>query len=607
MLRCLKIIAGLLLLAVVTAYETGAQQTASPLNLGTLRCTIAPGVAVIVDSPREMRCTFYKSDGIQEAYRGEVRGGGLSIGITGRSFAAWAVTSDPALARETSLSGRYSGVETGVTVGVGATSRALSNLGKAVSLQPLDVGPQAGLNFALGISQMDLYALGTPQLPPTAEPTPLVPERTYPAPVPQPPEAAPPPPQIPDYACAEDTRLQPSQTLYGLARACRVSLAILLEANPQITNVRTIQAGALIRIPQQRRRTTGRCGSRTLVKRGETLADVASRCGVSVDALASANPDLARDSAIPGGQVLSVPPPGEAPEPAEIAEAAPVEAAKQPAALAETPDADQPEQTEVVPPPAAEAPLPPALPEQEIREAEQLQQQETDGEFALLQDRCRQAASKQYGLLVDQITVTSTIETDDNRYSVALNVGSSVVTCLVDPQGEVLSLTNNRDPAEQANVDPKMYEAIRARLPDDEALFMIALSDKTETLQTGRIEGYRSTAYGLQARANETLEITFDANNTNAYFNVVSADMPYGEALFVGIQESRNRAVIRIPEDGMYLVRPYLALASARQNETASYTLRISRTAPLTAPPPGKADRKNFAPSGKSDRLVPLN
>jgi hypothetical protein len=83
--------------------------------------------------------------------------------------------------------------------------------------------------------------------------------------------------------------------------------------------------------------------------------------------------------------------------------------------------------------------------------------------------------------------------------------------------------------------------------------------------------------------------------------------MPYGEALFVGIQESRNQAVIRIPEDGMYLVRPYLALAAARQNETASYTLRISRTAPLTAPHQGKADRKDFAPSGKSDPLMPLN
>jgi hypothetical protein len=290
-----------------------------------------------------------------------------------------------------------------------------------------------------------------------------------------------------------------------------------------------------------------------------------------------------------------------------MAEAAPVEEVTQLDASAETPEAYKPEQTEIVPPPAEEAPLPPAIPEQETREAEQLQQQETDSEFALLQDRCRQAASKQYGLLVDQITVTSTIETDDNKYSVALNVGSSVVTCLVDPQGEVLSLTNNRDPAEQANVDPNMYEVIRDRLPDDEALSMIVLSDETETLQTGQIEGYRSTAYGLQARANETLEIIFDANNTNAYFNVVRADMPYGEALFVGIQESLNRAVIRIPEDGIYLVRPYLALAAARQNETASYTFRISRTAPLTAPDQGKADRKDFAPSGKSDPLMPLN
>ncbi len=38
------------------------------------------------------------------------------------------MTSAAALGRETSISGRYSGVETGVTLGVGATSRALSSV-----------------------------------------------------------------------------------------------------------------------------------------------------------------------------------------------------------------------------------------------------------------------------------------------------------------------------------------------------------------------------------------------------------------------------------------------------------------------------------------------
>lgn len=607
MLRFLKIVAALLFLVPAFPYGASAQQVSGQLNLGTLRCTIAPGVAVIVDSPREMRCTFYKSDGIQEAYRGEVRGGGLSVGITGRSFAAWAVTSDPALARETSLSGRYSGVETGVTVGVGATSRALSNLGKAVSLQPLEVGPQAGLNFALGISQMDLYALGPPRLPPTDEPTPLVPERTYPAPVPQPPEAAPPPRQIPDYDCAEDTRLQPSQTLSGLARACQVSLAALLEANPQITNVRTIQAGALVRIPQQQSRTPGRCGTRTLVNRGETLANVASRCSVSVNALSSANPNLARDRAIPGGQVLSVPPPGEVPEPAEMAEVAPADEAKQSDAPAETPDADTPEQTQVVPPADNEAPLLPTPPEQEAIEAEQLQQQEAESEFALIQDRCRQVASKQYGLLVDQISASSASETDDGKYAVVLEVGTTEVTCLVDQQGEVLSLTEARKSADEAGVEPDIYQAIRSRLPDDEDLIIISITDDAETLQSGRIDGYRSTAYGYEARARETLEISFEADNTDAYFNVVSADMPHGEALFVSMKAGRQRTVISFPEDGFYLIRPYLTLDAARQNETANYTLRISRTTPLPPPSPGKADRKVFPPSGKADLLVPLN
>ncbi|MEE4236086.1 MAG: hypothetical protein V2I51_05140, partial [Anderseniella sp.] len=188
-----------------------------------------------------------------------------------------------------------------------------------------------------------------------------------------------------------------------------------------------------------------------------------------------------------------------------------------------------------------------------------------------------------------------------------LEVDTTEVTCLVDQQGEVLSLTEATKPVEQTVVEPDIYEAIRSRLPDDEVLTMISITDDAETRQTGRIEGYRSTAYGFQARATEALQIIFEADNTNAYFNVVSADRPHGEALFVGIKERRQSTVISFSEDGFYLVRPYLTLSAARQNETARYTLRISRKMPLQAPSPGKADRKVFAPSGKADALVPLN
>ena len=135
----------------------------------------------------------------------------------------------------------------------------------------------------------------------------------------------------------------------------------------------------------------------------------------------------------------------------------------------------------------------------------------------------------------------------------------------------------------------------------------ISISNETASRQTGRIDGYRSTAYGFKARLNETLEIDLEANNPNAYFYVVSANMPHVDASFIGLRERRNRAVILIPIDGVYLVGPYLTLAAARQKQSATYILRISRTTPLQEAPVGKADKRQPPPSGKAELLLRLN
>lgn len=55
------------------------------------------------------------------------------------------------------------------------------------------------------------------------------------------------------------------------------------------------------------------CGARTAVRQGESLADVAQRCGVNVETLKQANPGILRQA--PGAGTFVVAPPQPLPSP----------------------------------------------------------------------------------------------------------------------------------------------------------------------------------------------------------------------------------------------------------------------------------------------------
>jgi len=55
MLQVQRIIVSLCLLVTVFIQPATSQQVASQINAGTMTCDIAAGVALIVDSPKQMR------------------------------------------------------------------------------------------------------------------------------------------------------------------------------------------------------------------------------------------------------------------------------------------------------------------------------------------------------------------------------------------------------------------------------------------------------------------------------------------------------------------------------------------------------------------------
>jgi hypothetical protein len=81
---------------------------------------------------------------------------GLDIGATSGGQLTWAVLA-PTTLRRGALAGSYGGATAGGTVGVGLGANVLvGGSDRTVTLQPLSVQAQTGLNVAAGVSNIEL-------------------------------------------------------------------------------------------------------------------------------------------------------------------------------------------------------------------------------------------------------------------------------------------------------------------------------------------------------------------------------------------------------------------------------------------------------------------
>ncbi|MGQ4273184.1 DUF992 domain-containing protein [Terrihabitans sp. B22-R8] len=130
----------------------------SATEAGLLECDVSGGVGLIVGSTKAMSCRYTSADGkITEPYSGEISKVGVDIGVTGKSVMVWTVLAPTDTLRPGALEGTYAGVSGQATVGVGASANVLvGGSDRTISLQPLSVGMQTGLNVAAGIGSITL-------------------------------------------------------------------------------------------------------------------------------------------------------------------------------------------------------------------------------------------------------------------------------------------------------------------------------------------------------------------------------------------------------------------------------------------------------------------
>jgi len=148
--------AALAVLAVGALSPTAAM--AQQMRVGTLSCDISGGLGLIIASQKQVRCLFTPAaSGSREAYMGSISKFGLDIGATTGGEMVWAVYA-PTSRRFGALEGVYTGASAEATVGLGAGANVLlGGSNRTISLQPVSVQGQAGVNLAVGVAGLELH------------------------------------------------------------------------------------------------------------------------------------------------------------------------------------------------------------------------------------------------------------------------------------------------------------------------------------------------------------------------------------------------------------------------------------------------------------------
>jgi hypothetical protein len=150
----------LVLLAAVAAASSlalSAQAQPQGVKAGVLTCNVGDAWGFVFGSSRHLHCTFTSPDNRVEEYAGEIQSFGVDIGYHAGGVMVWAVFAPGAVARG-ALEGHYGGVSGGGAVGVGAAANVLVGGSEHnISLQPVSIEGETGLNLAAGVTALDLH------------------------------------------------------------------------------------------------------------------------------------------------------------------------------------------------------------------------------------------------------------------------------------------------------------------------------------------------------------------------------------------------------------------------------------------------------------------
>jgi hypothetical protein len=146
--------------AILAAAAFDAPAQADGVKVGTLSCQVSSGWGFIFGSSKDLRCEFSPGRGWGERYVGRVSKFGVDIGYTSGGVLVWGVFAPTAGVPHGALSGDYVGATASATAGIGIGANALiGGFHRSITLQPLSVEGNSGLNVAAGIGAISLRSV----------------------------------------------------------------------------------------------------------------------------------------------------------------------------------------------------------------------------------------------------------------------------------------------------------------------------------------------------------------------------------------------------------------------------------------------------------------
>ncbi len=126
--------------------------------VGRLDCNVSGGVGFVITSRRALNCDYSPSGGARhQHYVGTISRFGLDLGAQGPGRLTWDVVSLGGAVGPGALAGTFTGATASATVGVGVGANALiGGADGGLTLQPLSIESQSGLNVAAGVGSLSL-------------------------------------------------------------------------------------------------------------------------------------------------------------------------------------------------------------------------------------------------------------------------------------------------------------------------------------------------------------------------------------------------------------------------------------------------------------------
>jgi hypothetical protein len=129
----------------------------SGVRVGTLSCNVAGGWGFVFGSSKSLRCTLTPGWRHPEHYAGTISKFGVDIGYTSGGVLVWAVFAPGPYVGPGAIAGDYVGATGSATIGFGVGANVLvGGSNRSISLQPLSIEGNTGLNVAAGVGAITL-------------------------------------------------------------------------------------------------------------------------------------------------------------------------------------------------------------------------------------------------------------------------------------------------------------------------------------------------------------------------------------------------------------------------------------------------------------------